>query len=607
MTDAAGRDLVIVALSGVQSFIAESRTTSDLHAASQIVGRLASTAAEVCAATTGATVVFPATAHASAADDNTVAVPNRVVALVPAGSGAQVAEAAAAAVRRQWADWVNETVGRDVPTPGMPSVQWVAIPAGHSGYAPQWKLANETLAARKRIRDFPGDGQCEWTGRRICEQSPRWPAEDNRPPGTPPHETDVLSAANWVKRRWKRGPGTSGEERVGFPSTFSIASAPYRQLIINRLDEKGVQQAVTALRDAVVPLTRRRESAVSGLVVPSDTAHAELARWLVDSAGPWVYPSAWNARRLRRDHGRGDQDQRDFSHHATAGRSAVEGLADALQGLVPPAYLAVVAQDLDGMGRFLSGTAAVSAATHRQISARLSELAGTQRVALRAPRLFGVPVYTGGDDLLAFAPAATALDVASTCHELVPLDALPTASTAVLYFHSGSSLRRAVAEVTQLLHDAKESHPDKHALAVGFLRRSGARESTIQPWTPTPEPATGVAPDHTAADLLAVFTAGAVHQRLSPQLLGELTRDASEFADRNLPEELYEAELSRLAVRHGGTAADGKALARLGHLERAGLGRGSDGRRTPERAARVAVFLRQEALPLPAEDRETDR
>ncbi|RKN33835.1 Cas10/Cmr2 second palm domain-containing protein [Micromonospora musae] len=609
-TGADGRDLVMIALSGVQSFIAESRTTADLHAASAIVGRLASTAAEVCAAAVDAEVVFPSAVSAmtSATDglaDAVVAVPNRVVALVRSGSGARVAAAAAAEIREQWAGWVRDVLHREVPTPGMPSVQWVAVPAGPGGYPAQWKLAQEALAARKRVRDFPGGGQCEWPGQRLCAQSPRWPAEDKRPPDAPAHETDLLSAANWVKRRWGRGPGTADEERIGFPSTSSIASAPYRRLILDRLGEDEVRQAVTALRDAVRPLTRVRESPVPGLIVPPDAEHAGLARWLAESAGPWVYPDAWDARRLHREFGRDAADRRDFGRLAAAGRRATNGLAHALapersDGLQPPAYLAVVAQDLDGMGRFLNDRASVSPAVHRQISARLSKLAGAQRAALRARRLLGVPVYTGGDDLLAFAPATTAIDAARDCHQLVPLDALPTASTAVLYFHRGSSLRRAVVEVTRLLHDAKDSHPDKHALAVGFLRRSGARESTIQPWVPAPELATALPAGGTAADLLAVFAAEPQRRRLSPRLLGELTRDADEFADRHLPEDLYEAELTRLVVRHGGAPADAKALACLGYLERAGRPARGDGRRTPERAARVAVFLRQECRPLPA-------
>ena len=43
-----GQDLVVIALSGVQRFISESRATSDLSSASEVIERLAIEAATVC-------------------------------------------------------------------------------------------------------------------------------------------------------------------------------------------------------------------------------------------------------------------------------------------------------------------------------------------------------------------------------------------------------------------------------------------------------------------------------------------------------------------------------------------------------------------------------
>ena len=53
-----GRDLVMIALPGVQKFIAEARSTSDVRAASQIYARLAARAAEECQRS-GGDLVFP--------------------------------------------------------------------------------------------------------------------------------------------------------------------------------------------------------------------------------------------------------------------------------------------------------------------------------------------------------------------------------------------------------------------------------------------------------------------------------------------------------------------------------------------------------------------
>ncbi len=610
--DTEDRDLLVVSLSGVQRFISESRTTSDLSSASEIMARLAMEATALCRNAGPETqIVFPVEPGTRTGGDLGVggapdlrgdgarggaAVPNRVVALVPAGSGAAVGGEAARAVDRIWKGWVQDALGRVVDTPGMPGVQWVCAPVSLGNYATRWRLAQAALTARRRVRDFHA---VEWTQRRLCSLSPRWPAEDILPPDLQEHERDTLSAANWVKRLWRprlSGPG----RRPGFPSTSSIASATFRGQVLDHLEVPGVRAAVVSLRTAVESLPRNlREAPVAGL----DGASG-LAEWLAAVAGPWVYADAWHDKVLKREYGPHDRDGRDLRTVAAEGRSAARRLAGVMKkcvGIGPPTrYLALLAQDLDGMGRFLSGEAvdgagiSVTEDQHTDVSRRLGALAANQWVALESRELLGVPVYAGGDDLLAFVPAATALEAARRCHGLAPAE-LPTASTAVLFFHSRSSLRRAVAEVRRLLEDAKAASPAKHALAVGFLRRSGVREQSIQPWQPLDEGAVESA-GQTAAESFDLFTGRVDRRSLSPRLVTELERDADELAGGGLPEPLYLAELARLVGRHGGSRGDAVALARLGLHERSPAGPEAGGwmRRPPIAAARVAVFIRQE-------------
>ncbi len=54
------------------------------------------------------------------------------------------------------------------------------------------------------------------------------------------------------------------------------------------------------------------------------------------------------------------------------------------------------------MGAFLASTP-ITVEGHRAASQRLIGLVGEQAAALRGRELLGVPVYAGGDDLLAFA------------------------------------------------------------------------------------------------------------------------------------------------------------------------------------------------------------
>jgi hypothetical protein len=299
----------------------------------------------------------------------------------------------------------------------------------------------------------------------------------------------------------------------------------------------------------------------------------------------------------------------------------------AKRGVPLASYLAVVVQDIDSMGRFLSGHTLNSVRgkakievipnEHRRLSQILVSLAGRQAQALRDPALLGVPVYAGGDDLLAFTPAATALRAAEEASQAIPHE-LPHASTAVLFFHYHASIQQAMSTARHLLEDAKDKVAGKHALAVGYLRRSGVSEVSIQPW-PGPDGAS-------TAALFGLFAKDAEY-RLSPRLAADLERDADALdelrvaSERDNRRELYVGELARLVRRHmstpsdrpdrgGGESADqpkasnraawdaakrtAVALDWLGRHERA-PGETPGEVPGPYVAARVGVFLRQEA------------
>jgi hypothetical protein len=604
----AGADLVIIGLPGVQRFIAEARSTGDVRAASQVFAGLAAKAAEVCRDEPDATLIFPV---GPAGGDG---MPNRVVALFPAGQGAEAARKAQAEITNTWQGWVRRAFrqpdGADLPeTYGMPVVQWVAVPAGPGGYPDQWETAQRLLAARRRVRDF-GPG-AEWPERELCSIAPRWPAVAEPPAGLREHEKATLSAASWVKRRWRK----LDRDLDGFPSTASIASAPFRRAVLERADhDEGARDAFIALTGAARQVIGRaqggdvRESRLPGFPEYDE----EHANWFASTGGPWVYPDQWQLESLVREL---KVDAAGIAPAARAGLAAATLLRDLMKkaGAPPLArYLAVLAADLDSMGLFLAGEVASrggswvepSPAAHQGISQVVRELAVTQRELLEGGDLLGVPVYAGGDDLLAFVPAATALTAAQRCHDAVP-PALPWASTAVLFFHYHASLQGAVTRARRLLEDAKGQSRAKHGLAVGYLRRSGVSEASVQPW-PGPQ-------GQSTAAMFGIFTASQEHQ-LSPRLLADLDRDGDELARLSVRHpDIYRAELGRLVGRHtAGEPARARASAAvvaetlewLGkneaarRLSHAAQDRGDPGDRRqsrPQAAARVGVFLRQEA------------
>jgi len=339
-----------------------------------------------------------------------------------------------------------------------------------------------------------------------------------------------------------------------------------------------------------------------------------------------VYPERWQPESLARETPITDRAR--LAAVAKVGARAARDLREVMgeRGVPLAAYLAVVVQDIDSMGRFLGGQPLstgrgkikieVIPNEHRRLSQVLVSLAGKQGQALRDPALLGVPVYAGGDDLLAFTPAATALRAAEEANQPIPPE-LPRASTAVLFFHHHASIQQAMRTARHLLEDAKDKVSGKHALAVGYLRRSGVSEASIQPWA---------GPDGESTAVLFGLFAKDAEYRLSPRLAADLERDAGELeqlraeSERLHRPELYLGELTRLVRRHTSTQSDGAgrdgggsgdrsqaAREALESARRAGaaldwLGRHERApRETPGEApgpyvaARIAVFLRQEA------------
>jgi len=657
------RDLIMMTVPGVQRYIAQSRTTGDLVSASAQVSRLAARACEELGR--WADIVFPSVQSVGprAGGSGATGLPNRVVALAPSGTGAGGAGAAAEAITALWRQWYEQVFGTgsgaDAPA-GFPDPQWVVVPPLPGGYREQFSLAQRALAARRAVRSFPGTLR---TGTELCSLSARWPAVPpplgdtlrNRPGATRharPHERpEKLGAVAWIKRT-----APHQGERPRTPSTPSIASAPYRAAVLGKAGDgdPAVLGALRALHEAGRDLTGPEEP-VAGLIVPAGPSgrDRQALEWFAAGGGAWADPERWDPHGVRRALEQRDESAGRATGSGTdprIGRRAAEGfraaqdLCEAL-GRRPATYLAVVVQDLDGLGRFLAepGLSADRAPStgppagprdrddptraHREISRVLHRLAGEQAGLITGPgpadrdrpagseprqeHLFGVPVYAGGDDVLALAPAATALDLARRLHDAVP-DGLPTASTAVFCFHQRSPLQRAVRAAQELLEDAK-GLPGKHGLAIGFARRSGPAFRIVLPWA-----------EHTTVRALldALAPRGQAHgspapsRPVSPRLVFTLERDAGALdallgdgAGRPSHRTLVQQELRRLVARHSGpdarsTDPDVRALA--GFLYETGRTPGprpspdagpSGPRRgfDPVPAARVAHFLRQEA------------
>lgn len=578
----------MLSVPGVQRHIAASRTTGDLASGSGQIAALASAGASALARG-GARLIF--------GDDGTGSKngPNRVVALVaddPDGSrGAELARMAADDVRAVWSGWLLRVFpGSGSRTPGFPDVQWVCVPPSDGSYGRQFLRAQESMAARRRVRTFSALAP-EATGRQVCSVTARWLAESDPPPRARPHEkAEVLSALMWVKRI-----APHADERPRTPSMASIATAPFRRRVLAHLNDDDVAAALGALASAAEGLGLA-EAPIHGLKVP-DTSPQNLrpaARWLVERGGSWVDPGRWTPRVVL-DESRTPMDEADARTVATTGRAAAQRLARSV-GATPGGYLAVIVLDLDDMGLFLSGRSPsrgggwcpVTVDSHREIAGTLAEVAARQMHDLESGPLPGtahaVPVYLGGDDLLLLAPAASALQVAQVVHDAVP-DSLPTSSAAVLFVSRQAGLQPAVRDAQALLADAKRA-PGKDRLAVGYQRRSGSTRRTILRWSD-------------AASVLPAFSGAAADLAgLSPRLVTDLERETQALAELELGgfRRLVDAELRRLIDRHLPEPARGTEVAAglAAALSTVGLAETVNGF-DPVPAARVAMFLAGEA------------
>lgn len=585
-TAAESDTLVLFALPGVQRYIAEARTTADLRSASEQIAALVQGALKAVTANR-AEVVIPA--HVNGA---TTPAPNRLVIRVPSSIDATtIAETAAAAVLDAWTQWGERVFGTTAALPsGFPDPQWVIVPPADGGYKAQFLLAQDTLAARRRVRDFEAFSPVP-VGRPVCSLSGRWPAVDPPSGARPYEEVEQLSAPNWVKRMAAHVP-----RRTGTPSLASIASAPYRQHVLDQLaTDPKVAGPLKVLYEQGRWL-RPSEQRVPGLTVPRlrDNDTRAAAQWLANSGGPWVDPDRWHETAVAEALVDGVPQSAD--RIATTGRTAARDLAKVVERL-PATYLAVVAQDIDSMGLYLSGLAkardgssiSVSVDEHRAASKSLAETSIEQLRRLRADgpeAIHAVPVYVGGDDLLLLTPAGSALTAARLVHDAIPAS-LPYASTAVFLFSQHAALQPAIQQAWRMLEDAKALRR-KHGLSIGFQRRAGTFYQTVHPWaTQSSRP-----PDN----LALVDALGHADRGVSLRLVADLQRDQPQLdglaKNGQLPHLKREAE--RLVRRHLPPGSS-QAVTVADAVVRVGLAEAGQRGFNPVPAARVAAFLKQEA------------
>lgn len=144
-------------------------------------------------------------------------------------------------------------------------------------------------------------------------------------------------------------------------------------------------------------------------------------------------------------------------------------------------YVAVLMMDGDKMGERLSGFKTVE--EHRKFSERLLGFAPKAEACIKETcEDKGVPIYVGGDDVLAVLPAHLAVACAKSLANLFKATTGKTASAGIAIGHVSVPLQELVERARDAEHRAKEGY-GRNAVALAIHKRSGEIQWWGSKWT----------------------------------------------------------------------------------------------------------------------------
>ena len=268
-----------------------------------------------------------------------------------------------------------------------------------------------------------------------------------------------LGELPWIERGFRLDPGErlcyvclarriAGYSAGGdFPSTGLVAAGPWLERA--RQDGKAKEHL------AALAATRAGRADLARVLHASP---GQLERTDASPGAPETGDGALTARHLR-----------DL-------RARLKALPDLGLPPQPPAYLALLTFDGDDMGRRVQSDP-------EGVPERMARFSVSARALLR--RALAEPFYLAGDEGLAMAPAATALDLAVELREVFRTvfgDAI-TLSMGIAFFEQTRPLVGAIRAARAALEDAKRLD-GKNGLGVTVQTASGNLWSLAETWGP---------------------------------------------------------------------------------------------------------------------------
>lgn len=383
-------------------------------------------------------------------------------------------------------------------------IYWVIIMRNGLDYGKWYEKTEQTLAARKRLRDFqavnePGEkssisGVHEVLHRKEASFSDlqnfwKQVATRHSPKDINKDGKERLDALDTVKRFAMKAGAIS---ETPFPSTSSIATASFVEGLLGIAP--GLPEAILKKwRQVTIALAQENTRDIPYLKAkvsePLDTQY----EWLLQRDGDLYFPETFVTRRMEQNYGMTPATKAESL--AKEGNKALKDLlqiTDAHGIPRPTPYYAVMQMDGDRMGMVLSGVE--EEIKHKKISRALSHFSHETAANFIEKQYPARLVYAGGDDVLAFAPLVRSKNEQNEkapqhvfellqglqeayCQEVreaISQRNMPdiSASAGVVIAHHYTPLSYVLRTVRESEKTAKR-HYSRNALVVTLIRHSG--------------------------------------------------------------------------------------------------------------------------------------
>jgi CRISPR-associated protein Cmr2 len=489
--------LLLISIGPVQGFIAQARRTRDHWFGSALLSSLAHTCAEALIGENGVELIFPAPSVISRAGNGEKRrqppIANKVLALV--GDGVEpelLAKRARSAVFDKWqaiAERVFKECKQIIAEEAEPVyreqvadfLEFNCVWGSGEDYVKLRRSLETELAGRKAARPFR-----QWQNRRdgVPKSSLDGDRESVLKPGAAGSGVgkrlrlgggEHLDAIGLIKRTAlgldRPRDGREGDEKPAssphFPSILNVTAVEWLRGLDKAVAEGVLERSLAdELRTGADELFGRRQF---------DAGWKVSEVWPYD--GALLFPERVGD--LFAELEQEGFKQKCWEQLLDSVRAAAKGRG--LRG-EPTPYVACLRADGDRMGETIGRLDSPS--SHQEFSEAL------QRFAKAALELvdseFGLPVYAGGDDLLAFVPVSAAVRVAGKLRarfgeELEDFgdgQSGPTLSVGIGVGHVLEGMAELLALATEAERLAKEGEgqdPPRNALAIVWAKRSGAR------------------------------------------------------------------------------------------------------------------------------------